>query len=266
VLKPELELEDLNLKVLTTLNTNNKAQFGLEFTDLGLPRSQLNVSLSQFIDVEKKMSETDLSGSWKYQNDLFGLKLGGNYDIEKRQGVPDFEGQFVVQKPKNFYYSFTGKTVTEEDEKNVPITQYHGAFSLAHVTNSTEADIGLVYLKKSADKFKYSIKTNYFQKLSEQLTSGVSFTTTITEGNFKTKAVVVGEYDVDDYTTLRAKTMVNTQESKTPKMRLGFGLTQKLFAGCSVTIGADFNGQHLFNPASSSSIEPHSLGFEINLS
>jgi len=216
----------------------------------------LNLSLAQ--GVEDKKIQTDFEGEWKYQTGNVGVKLGGTFNIE-RENKPSFSGTVALQKPQNFFWSVGGEYGEVEDSMGLS----RADAKVSYITDSSEALFNVVYKAKS-DKWKYT--TNWFQRLSPQLNYGVNFSTSIGDKNgFETSAVVVGEYKVDENTTLRAKTTTQAAEIKVyPNLRIGFGLTQRITPGFTATLGADFNARHLFNTGPEGA--PHSLGFEVNLS
>jgi len=202
--------------------------------------------------------ETNLEGEWSYQRGPVGVFFEGTANLEGSE-KPSVAGAIVLQKPDNFFWSVGAEYGEVEDAMGL---SRYGA-QATYVTPTSEALLSVNY-KKESDKFTY--KTSWFQKLSASLNYGVDFTTKIGEKNgFQTSAVVVGEYQVDDFTTLRAKTTTQAAENKVyPNLRIGFGLSQRISPGCVATLGADFNARHLFGSGPEG--PPHSLGFEVNLS
>jgi len=254
-IKPSYEIKELNLTVNASLNTENTGSMGLNFNHLGVENSELEVSLTQSI-ADKKIS-TDFEGNWSYQNGPIGVYLGGTANLEG-SNKPSFNGALVLEKPNNIFW--TVGTEYGEVDNAMGISKYNA--KLTYVTPNSEALFGVNY-KKESDKFTY--KTSWFQRLSSRLNYGVNFTTKIGEKNgFQTSAVVVGEYQVDEHTTLRAKTTTKAAENKVyPNLRIGFGISQRLSEGVTATIGADLNARHLFGSGPEG--PPHSLGFEVNL-
>jgi hypothetical protein len=255
----ELPLEDLNMTIKGKLNTENAAKLGVEFADLGLQNSSLDLSLAQSIDLEKKLSVTDLNGEWKYQKDQFGVKLAAVYDCEKRN-PPSFEAQVVVQKPENIYWSVKGTSSNEEGSDKITGADVNA--SVTHRTLRSEATFDVNYEKNSSE---ITLTGNWLQKLRPNLTYGATFSSSVDSERFSTSAAAVAQYEVDASTTIRAKTTTKNEEGKAATLRFGFGYSQRISERCVATVGADFNARHLFNSGAVDG-KPHSIGFEVQLS
>jgi len=243
------KIKDLNLGCSCTLDTDNTGEIEFELSDVGIDNSNLKITLTQAI-VEKQV-ETTVEQKWSVVKDNFALQLGGSGNIESTGSVSAF-GTIAFQKPENIYWSLSGNTEIGKDKK-VSLSEIDG--KLARVTENSEALFNVNWKK---DEMTYL--TSWFQKLSPKVSYGVSFTTTVGESTPASTAVVVGEYDVDENTTVRAKTLCTTEKDGP---RIGFGLSQKITPGCITTIGIDFNPKHLCG--SSADGKPHSLGFEVKL-
>jgi len=243
--------------VSASLDTANTGGMALKFNGLGVENSDLKVSLTQ--QLTDKEITTNFKGKWFHQTGPVGFSVGGAANLEGAQ-KPSIFGAVVLQKPNNFYWT-VGTEYGEVQDAKMEFRRYNA--NATYVTPTSEALISVNY-KKASDKFTY--KTSWFQQLSPSLNYGVDFTTKIGEKNgFQTSATVVGAYQIDDHTTLRAKTTTQALENKVyPNLRIGFGLSQKIAAGAIATIGADFNARHLFGSGPEGL--PHSVGFEVNLS
>jgi len=76
---------------------------------------------------------------------------------------------------------------------------------------------------------------------------------------FETSAIVVGEYQIDDNTTVRAKT--TTEKKINDNSKIGVGITQRVSPGVKVTVGAEFNPKSFLNSGTDGG---HSVGFQID--
>jgi len=262
--KPELEIKSLGLTLGGMLDTNNKAKLGISVSDLGLENSALDVNVTQFLDLVKKTSSTDLTGNWKYQTESYGMKLGGSFDVEQQKDMTLSAG-LVLQRPAGMYWSLNGKLFSYLGEKNVPATGFNAKGLVGYVTNSSEANFSVKY-KQESDQV--TVAANWYQRLYQNVTYGVLFKSTVSNSqgsDNNTSAVVVGKYELDEKTTFHAKTTTTAVESMKPQLRFGLGLTQRVFPSCHLILGVDLNAHHLFNSGSSEG-PSHSLAFEVNLS
>jgi hypothetical protein len=248
-LNPSYEVKDLNMVARLTLDTDNAGKIGLEFSDpLGVENSKLKVSLAQ--SVVKQEAETVAEGQWSYTRGKYGVRFGGATNVERLRG-PKASATVFVQNPENVYWSATGNLLPENENK-VGLAKVNGKVS--HITPNTEALFNVIWNRTS----EVTYSTSWYQRLSPKTNYGVEFTTAVGGQDILTTAVVVGEYELDGQTTIRAK---STNTNTGP--RLGFGLSQKIAEGCTATLGVDLNARHLFDTSSAGL--PHSLGFQIDI-
>jgi hypothetical protein len=216
-LTPSYEVKDLNMVAKLTLDTDNAGKIGLEFSDpLGVENSKLNVSLTQ--SVEKQEAETVAQGAWSYTRGKYGLKFGGATTMERLTGHNASATAFI-QNPENVYWSATGNLLPDKENK-MGLSKVDG--KVCHITPDTEALFNVIWNRTN----EVTYATSWYQRLSPKTNYGVEFTTSVGEQDILTTAVVVGEYEIDSQTTIRAK---STNTNAGP--RLGFGLSQKNSTG-----------------------------------
>jgi hypothetical protein len=247
-LTPSYEVKDLNMMARITLDTDNAAKVGLEFTNpVGLENSKLNVSVAQ--SVVRQEADTVAHGELSCIKGNFGVKVGGGVGIEHLT-APNASATVFVQNPENIYWSTTGNLLTDKENK-LGLANLNGKVS--HITPNSEGLVSVMWNRTSVVTYS----TSWFQRLSPRTNYGVQFATSVGE-EISTSAVVVGEYELDLQTTIRAK---STHSNAGP--RLGFGLSQKIAVGCTATVAVDFNARHLFDTSSAGA--PHSIGFQIDI-
>jgi hypothetical protein len=250
-LTPSYEVKDLNMMARITLDTENTAKLALEFTNpAGLENSKLRLSYTQAV-VRQEITETAAQGDLSCIKGNFGVRVGGGAGLEHFT-APNASATVFVQNPANVYWSTTGNILTDKENK-LGLANLIGKVS--HITPNTEGLLSVMWNRTS----EVTYSTSWFQRLSPRTTYGVQFATSVGgEVMTNTSAVVVGEFELDATTTIRAKS-INANAG--PRMQ--FGISQKIAQGCTATVGVDMNARHLFDTSSTGL--PHSIGFQIDI-
>jgi len=257
----EVHSDRLALDITGQLDTKNKAKFGIELTDW-VKNTTIGMAIGQFVDMDKRISKTDLEGCLKFRRDTVGVIVASSYDLESRHIPPVVEAGAVLEYPKDIYWSVGGKTCSLKGElKNELKTHVDFRGSLSYRTNKAEYNFIATHEKESA---RITLKWNWLQRLADNLVYGAMFSSSVDSEKYNTETVVVGEYKVDQLSTIKAKSTTTAVEGKPSIWRFGLGLSHKINDGCVFTVGADLNMKHLFRPVPSSDT-PLLIGFEVQL-
>jgi len=253
--KPEYDLKEFNTVVKGELDTNNSGKINIIVSDLILPRSKIDVSLSQEANSETFSTKTDSEVNLIFYHEKYlALKLGAVYNYEKKE-QPRLKGQAVLQFPDNLYWSVAPE---------VPYGNKNDFKLDAKVTYVQPSYEFLFNIKHDNKEDETTYSTSWYQKLQANLKYATNFSTTLGEGASRTSADIGAEYTASDVTTLKAKTST-TSDGRDTQQRTGLSLIQKVSPGCTFTFGVDLNTRHLLNNNKGVG-SPHAFGFEVKLS
>jgi len=149
-------------------------------------------------------------------------------------------------------------------KKNRGLTSWQALLAFSRPAVTLVASLKNEKSQKESYKDHYKIEFDWFQKLTRALSIAMLI-------HFQTWGPIIGvggEYNVDPWTSLKAK--INAKWPKRPvhsqkiKFRLGLGIRQKITENIEVTLGADVNLRHVFGDMNNSGKE-HTFGVECKI-